>query len=113
MIITINNNIKETDDNNGGGASYSKAAAIKMEIIKMATIYGAELGIEAPRVDPVGLLEHSRGYAVSARAHSTGMRLLAGAMAGALLLATTGVTVATLGVYCLTTWGALPGAFAP
>jgi hypothetical protein len=62
-----------------------------------------DTAIELPHVTPIGILERPEGYAATPRRFSRGMRALALALLVAFAAVTVATTVASLGVYCLTT----------
>lgn len=59
--------------------------------------------MEAPRVNPVGLVERPPGFRTSSRPFPRSVRLTAAALLVAFAVVTIGTTVASLGSYCLTT----------
>ena len=59
--------------------------------------------LDLPRVSPVGLLERPAGFTALPRRFSPLRRALALALLVAFALVTIATTVASLGVYCLTT----------
>lgn len=67
--------------------------------------------MQAPRVNPVGLLEQPAGYLVAGRRHPA--RTRAAALVVILAFATVSIatTVFTLGAYCLTTDASTPAPF--
>jgi len=62
-----------------------------------------DTAIDLPRVTPIGILEQPESYAATPRRFSPGMRALALALLVAFASVTVATTVASLGVYCLTT----------
>lgn len=59
--------------------------------------------LQAPRVNPVGLLEQPDEASAAPRCYSRVQRLLAGLFVALFLLVTVATTVVSLGRYCLTT----------
>ncbi len=69
--------------------------------------------MEAPRVDPVGLVRIPTGYETTPRSYSRGLRLTALLVVGAFTFVGIATTVATLGLYCLTTDAGAPVRWGP